>query len=62
MFEAVTIRKHGYPFRLPYPRFVGWYKCLLLDPSDVRSFKLRPFATTDIKARAKLRLGAVTCF
>ena len=53
MFEAVTIRKHGYPFRLPYPRFVGWYKCLLLDPSDVRSFKLRPFATTDIKARAR---------
>ena len=26
VFEAVTIRKSGYPFRLTYDRFVGWYK------------------------------------
>jgi myosin heavy subunit len=30
VFEAVRIRKQGYPFRYTYERFVDRYKCLLL--------------------------------
>ena len=30
VFEAVRIRKQGFPFRYEYPRFVDRYKCLLL--------------------------------
>ena len=29
VFEAVTIRKSGYPFRLKLDTFVAWYACLL---------------------------------
>lgn len=28
VFEAVQIRKSGYPFRLPHRRFANRYRCL----------------------------------
>ena len=40
VFEAVRIRKSGYPFRHRLDLFVHWYKCLLLDPNEPRRFAL----------------------
>jgi len=58
VFEAVTIRKSGYPFRHRLDQFVGWYKCLLLDPSDLRHFRMRPFTSPDLKERVAQILAA----
>ena len=33
VFEAVTIRKNGYPFRYTFQRFVERYKCILATES-----------------------------
>ena len=38
---------------MKYGKFVGWYKCLLLDKQDVRSFKLDEFTSQEPKSRAR---------
>ena len=52
VFEAVTIRKSGYPFRLRLDHFVAWYKCLLLDASELRHFHIPPFRSAELQAHA----------
>jgi len=41
VFEAVRIRKQGYPFRYTYERFVDRYKCLMLDGAKWVPIKAR---------------------
>ena len=42
VFEAVTIRKSGYPFRMSHERFQHWYRCLLLPRSSASAYDLPP--------------------
>ena len=60
VFEAVTIRKSGYPFRLKLDTFVAWYKCLLLDTSEegLRHFRIEPFREPALQSRAAQILEA----
>ena len=60
VFEAVTIRKSGYPFRLKLDTFVAWYKCLLLDTSEegLRHFRIVPFRDPALQSRAAQILEA----
>ena len=36
VFEAVSIRKQGFPFRLPYQKFVDHYKCINNSGNDAK--------------------------
>ena len=58
VFEAVKIRKNGYPFRFKHERFVQWYKCIMMDPNEKRRFVLPPFSSTDVRARIRQILAA----
>ncbi len=63
VFEAVSIRKSGYPFRMPIPRFTHWYRCLLLgEPGAAAAaagvapkggFKLAPWASDEPGERVR---------
>ncbi len=48
VFEAVRIRKQGYPFRYTYERFVERYKCVML-----RDAKWVPLKTKDPRDQVK---------
>jgi len=58
IFEAVAIRRSGFPFRHRLERFVHLFKCLLLDHSQPRRFALAPFASRDLVQRAQQILAA----
>ena len=47
VFEAVRIRKQGFPFRYTFARFVDRYKCLLL-----KGTSWTPFRSRDAKGQA----------
>ena len=58
VFEAVAIRKSGYPFRMTLLRFTHWFKCLLLPRTNKgytpsRTFKLAAFESADPRERAQ---------
>ena len=53
VFEAVRIRKSGYPFRHRLDLFVHWYKCLLLDQNETRRFSLAKFTSPDLGKQAE---------
>ena len=58
VFEAVTIRRSGYPFRMDLQRFMHWYRCLLLPRTSAgytrgRTFKPAPWTTDDARGRVQ---------
>lgn len=58
VFEAVTIRRQGFPYRMQLGRFNHWFKCLLLPRTAKgytasRSFSLVPWASDDPAERCK---------
>ena len=58
VFEAVTIRKSGYPFRMTLQRFVHWYKPLLLPRTSsgythTRTFKLAEWESPNQQKQAR---------
>ena len=58
VFEAVAIRKSGYPFRMSHARFSHWFHCLLMPRTNdgytnSRSFHLAPWASDDPRERVR---------
>ena len=58
VFEAVTIRRMGFPYRMPLERFCHWFRCLLLPRTASgytasRSFSLVPWTSDDPRERAR---------
>ena len=58
VFEAVAIRRSGYPFRMPIHRFLHWYHALLLPRTkegytNARAFKMAAFTSSEPGERVK---------
>jgi myosin heavy subunit len=56
VFEAVAIRKTGYPFRLTHCRFANRYRCLAYKPGGWVPLKVR---STDHRAMCSALLQCV---